>query len=136
MEDVFNAIQVTGDSIGDVMFYGRGAGKLPTASAVVADIMDIVKSKGNKKPLSWGPGGEDTVYSPADLTSRWYFRVAGDFFADGATRLRNGDANDGESVHLQRGYDHRPDPGSAEGAGCEGTVSGAGLRQSPGSDIN
>ena len=100
VEDVFNAIQVTGDSIGDVMFYGRGAGKLPTASAVVADIMDIVKSKGNKKPLSWGPGGEDTVYSPADLTSRWYFRVAGDFFADGATRLRNGDANDGESAFI------------------------------------
>ena len=100
VEDVFNAIQVTGDSIGDVMFYGRGAGKLPTASAVVADIMDIVKSKGNKKPLSWGPGGEDTVYSPADLTSRWYFRVAGDFFVDGATRLRNGDANDGESAFI------------------------------------
>ena len=100
VEDVFNAIQVTGDSIGDVMFYGRGAGKLPTASAVVADIMDIVKSKGNKKPLSWGPGGEDTVYSPADLTSRWYFRAAGDFFADGATRLRNGDANDGESAFI------------------------------------
>lgn len=100
VEDVFNAIQVTGDSIGDVMFYGRGAGKLPTASAVVADIMDIVKSKGNKKPLSWGPGGEDTVYSPADLASRWYFRVAGDFFVDGATRLRNGDANDGESAFI------------------------------------
>ena len=82
------------------MFYGRGAGKLPTASAVVADIMDIVKSKGNKKPLSWGPGGEDTVYSPADLASRWYFRVAGDFFVDGATRLRNGDANDGESAFI------------------------------------
>ena len=97
---MFNAIQVTGDSIGDVMFYGRGAGKLPTASAVVADIMDIVKSKGNKKPLSWGPGGEDTVYSPADLASRWYFRVAGDFFVDGATRLRNGDANDGESAFI------------------------------------
>ena len=100
VEDVFNAISVTGNAIGDVMFYGRGAGKLPTASAVVADIMDIVKSKGNKKPLSWGPGGEDTVYSPADLTSRWYFRVAGDFFADGATRLRNGDANDGESAFI------------------------------------
>ena len=35
VEDVFNAILVKGDATGDVMFYGRGAGKLPTASAVV-----------------------------------------------------------------------------------------------------
>lgn len=40
---VFNAIFVKGNVIGDVMFYGKGAGKLPTASAVVADIVDAVK---------------------------------------------------------------------------------------------
>lgn len=38
---VFNAIFVTGDAVDDVMFYGRGAGKMPTASAVCADIMDV-----------------------------------------------------------------------------------------------
>jgi len=43
VEDVFNAIVVKGDAIGDAMFYGRGAGKLPTASAVVADVIDVVK---------------------------------------------------------------------------------------------
>ncbi len=43
VEDVFNAIVVKGDAIGDAMFYGRGAGKLPTASAVVADVIDIAK---------------------------------------------------------------------------------------------
>lgn len=43
VEDVFNAIVVKGNAIGDAMFYGRGAGKLPTASAVVADVIDIVK---------------------------------------------------------------------------------------------
>lgn len=43
VEDVFNAIVVSGDAIGEAMFYGRGAGKLPTASAVVADIIDIAK---------------------------------------------------------------------------------------------
>lgn len=47
VEDVFNAIMVRGDSIGDVMFYGRGAGKLPTASAVMADVIDIVKGEGS-----------------------------------------------------------------------------------------
>ena len=41
---MFNAIAVRGDAIGDVMFYGRGAGKLPTASAVVADVIDIAKN--------------------------------------------------------------------------------------------
>jgi len=43
VEDVFNAILVKGDAIGDVMFYGRGAGKLPTASAVVGDVIDAAK---------------------------------------------------------------------------------------------
>lgn len=43
VEDVFNAIVVSGDAIGDAMFYGRGAGKLPTASAVIADIIDIAR---------------------------------------------------------------------------------------------
>jgi len=49
VEDVFNAIMIRGDSVGDVMFYGRGAGKLPTASAVMADVIDIVKDDGNKR---------------------------------------------------------------------------------------
>lgn len=43
VHDVFNAILVKGNVIGEVMFYGRGAGKLPTASAVVADIVDAIK---------------------------------------------------------------------------------------------
>lgn len=46
----YNAIMVEGDAVGPVMFYGLGAGKMPTASAVVADIMEAVKSKnGNKE---------------------------------------------------------------------------------------
>jgi homoserine dehydrogenase len=53
VEDVFNAILVVGDALGDVMFYGRGAGKLPTASAVVADIIDIGKHLNNRRHLFW-----------------------------------------------------------------------------------
>ncbi len=45
VQDVFNAIMVRGDAVGDVMFYGRGAGNLPTASAVVADMIDILEHK-------------------------------------------------------------------------------------------
>ncbi len=53
VNDVFNAIMVRGDSIGDVMFYGRGAGKMPTASAVVADVIDCVKHLSARKYLYW-----------------------------------------------------------------------------------
>lgn len=53
VEDVFNGIVVRGDAIGDVMFYGRGAGKLPTASAVVADVIDAVKHFHARKYIDW-----------------------------------------------------------------------------------
>ena len=49
VEDVFNAILVRGDMVGDVMFYGPGAGSLPTASAVCADIMDCIRHKNEAK---------------------------------------------------------------------------------------
>jgi homoserine dehydrogenase len=44
VDDVFNAVQMRGDMLGDVLFYGKGAGKLPTASAVVADVIDALKN--------------------------------------------------------------------------------------------
>ncbi len=53
VDGVFNAIMVTGDCVGDVMFYGKGAGKLPTASAVVADVVDAVKHKERSKKIFW-----------------------------------------------------------------------------------
>lgn len=78
VDDVFNAILIRGDEVGEVMFYGRGAGKLPTASAVVADVVDCVKHLQARKYLSWDEGKsgyiadhrEDTVslyvYGEAD----------------------------------------------------------------------
>ena len=75
VEDVFNGISVRGDAIGDVMFYGRGAGKLPTASAVVADVMDVARNMGSRKALSWEPGGGDAVCGADALASRWYVRA-------------------------------------------------------------
>lgn len=74
VEDVFNAISVTGNAIGDVMFYGRGAGKLPTASAVVADVIDIAKDLKTARCAVWGPGSRDLVVSSDILSSRWYVR--------------------------------------------------------------
>ena len=75
VEDVFNAIAVTGNAVGDVMFYGRGAGKLPTASAVAADVIDIARDPKRDHGNQWGPGSEDLVVSSDGLTSRWYVRA-------------------------------------------------------------
>lgn len=61
VRDVFNAILVRGDAVGDVCFYGRGAGKLPTASAVVADMVDCAKHVNRKKIFGWGEGSKDYV---------------------------------------------------------------------------
>jgi homoserine dehydrogenase len=60
VDDVYNAISVTGDGVGDVLFYGQGAGKLPTASAVVGDIIDCLKHPHTVLKLTW----EDS--DPAD----------------------------------------------------------------------
>ena len=53
VNDVFNAIFVHGNVLGDAMFYGSGAGKLPTASAVVADIVDIAKHLNHNILIDW-----------------------------------------------------------------------------------
>jgi len=63
IEDVFNGIMITGDAIGDVTFYGRGAGKLPTASAVGADIIDCIKFAENPRYFSWEDSNDDFVVS-------------------------------------------------------------------------
>ena len=105
VEDVFNAIAVKGNAIGDVMFYGRGAGKLPTASAVVADVMDAAKHLGSRKYLEWGPGGADVTASPDELESRWYVRAqvgaeaAKALFPEASFLARPG-ASEGESAFL------------------------------------
>ena len=61
VDDVFNAVLVKGDMLGDVVFYGKGAGKLPTASAVVADVVDALKNgaQGARQPVlaARRPGG-------------------------------------------------------------------------------
>ena len=54
VEDVFNAIMVNGNATGDVMFYGKGAGKLATASAVVADMLDSIEHADHRRRISLG----------------------------------------------------------------------------------
>lgn len=74
VNDVFNAIMVRGDEVGDVMFYGRGAGKFPTASAVVGDVIDCVKHLAARKYLFWEDGTEDYVADPMSDITKLYIR--------------------------------------------------------------
>lgn len=53
VKDVFNAIFVHGNMVDDVMFYGKGAGSLPTASAVAADVVECVRNLGKHLPIIW-----------------------------------------------------------------------------------
>lgn len=73
--DVFNAILVRGDAVGDVVFYGRGAGKFPTASAVVADVIDCAKHKERRKLLEWAPAESNYVIDPLQESSSLYVRA-------------------------------------------------------------
>jgi len=75
VDDVFNAIVVKGDAIGDAMFYGRGAGKLPTASAVVADIVDVVRNTGNAGKNVWNIRSEENMVDPESMDAKFYVRI-------------------------------------------------------------
>ena len=77
INDVFNVILVKGDCTGDVMFYGKGAGKLPTASAVVADVVDCAKHLKARKRIFWTDSDGSQVASYKDSKTAMYIRVAG-----------------------------------------------------------
>ncbi len=77
VNDVYNAIFVTGDTIGDTMFYGRGAGEMPTASAVVADIMDAARDLLRNVPgiISCTCFEEKPVKDIMAIESKYYVRL-------------------------------------------------------------
>ncbi|MDQ2085506.1 homoserine dehydrogenase [Herbivorax sp. ANBcel31] len=75
VEDVFNAILLMGDAIGEAMFYGRGAGKLPTASAVVADVIEVVKHWGSFGGYNWEVKEENNVADIMETKSRFLVRI-------------------------------------------------------------
>lgn len=77
VNDVFNAIFVHGNVLGDAMFYGSGAGKLPTASAVVADIVDIAKHLHKNILVSWSSKKMDLV-DKGRSESRFFVRSTDD----------------------------------------------------------
>ena len=72
---VYNAVMITGDSVGDVMFYGKGAGKLPTASAVVADVIDAVKHIERSKKIAWSDVGSDFMVYEDEKSFEFFIRT-------------------------------------------------------------
>ena len=78
---VFNAIFVHGNVLGDAMFYGSGAGKLPTASAVVGDVVDCAKHLNETVMMSWSSQGLDLV-DIKEVQHRFFVRVKGSLTGD------------------------------------------------------
>lgn len=74
VDDVYNGILVRGNATGDVVFYGKGAGKLPTASAVAADIIDCVKANGTYHSLQWPDSNRDNVADYLQESAVMYIR--------------------------------------------------------------
>ncbi len=78
IDDVFNGILIRGDATGDVVFYGRGAGKFPTASAVVADMIDAAKANTTSKSLNWEDSTENQVADYRTIAYPFYLRIRSD----------------------------------------------------------
>ncbi|MBE5883683.1 MAG: homoserine dehydrogenase [Lachnospiraceae bacterium] len=81
VNDVFNAVFVTGNMLGDSMYYGRGAGKLPTASAVVSDVVDCARHQG-KSILCFWDKEEVKLADVAETEKAFYVRATADAKAE------------------------------------------------------
>ena len=80
VDGVFNAIYVEGDAVGSTLYYGRGAGDMPTGSAVVSDIADIAYTIFNKivvqKPLFSKPEKKKNLLKMDEVRSKYFFRFS------------------------------------------------------------
>ena len=74
---VMNAVTVRGSAAGEIFFYGAGAGRMPTASAVAADLIDCLRRDGSRGELIWGPEQPERFADPDTIPSRWYIRYTG-----------------------------------------------------------
>lgn len=78
VNDVFNSVLVRGNAVGDVAFYGQGAGKMATASAVVADVIDCARHIDERKPFGWDDAVENYVVDYKETEISFYIRANGD----------------------------------------------------------
>ncbi len=121
VDDVFNAILVRGDATGEVVFYGKGAGKLPTASAVISDVIDAAKAEGTIPTLQWQEALPGQVADGRQVPGAFYVRLTGcdgqeraccEAQFEGACFLQRSDSLQGEVAFVAEGLseeelDHR-----------------------------
>ncbi len=88
---VMNAVCVRGNAVGETLFYGAGAGRMPTASAMVADILDTMRRGNGRKFIDWGPEIPERFVDPDEVPSRWFVRYSGDCGSAFADKCVSGD---------------------------------------------
>ena len=71
---VMNAVAVRGNAVGECLFYGAGAGRMPTASAIVADLLDTMRRGAGRTYIHWGPEKPERLADPEGVPFRWYVR--------------------------------------------------------------
>lgn len=100
VDDVFNACLVTGNGFDKILFYGRGAGKFPTASAVLGDVIDCVKHKITVFSQSWDSSSDDSFIDSIDnFKAKWYVRTDSDTDMS-AYNIENKIECDGETSYI------------------------------------
>ena len=89
VNDVFNAVLIKAETTGEVLFYGKGAGKMPTASSVIADIIEAEKTEGNIKSVFWERGAQSAAAEKNSVSERYFIRTDSDVFSllSGAEKL-------------------------------------------------
>lgn len=102
---VFNAVLVRGPDLGDVLFYGQGAGKEPTAAAVISDIVDAARANGNIPTLGWQDAAHDTLIDHHQDITPMMLRVARNEYAAvaelfGCAQKIEGYSDDGEAAFI------------------------------------
>ena len=75
VNDVFNAVLIKAETTGEVLFYGKGAGKMPTASSVIADIIEAEKTDGNIKSVFWEDGAQSAAAEKDSVSERYFIRT-------------------------------------------------------------
>lgn len=96
---VFNACLVRGDAVGDVVFYGQGAGKLATASAVVGDVIDCACNTKERKFFGWDEGKDDLLADYLDEEISLYVRATAESMENAEAEIEN---HLGEVTYLSR----------------------------------
>jgi homoserine dehydrogenase len=110
VNDVFNAVYVRGNAVGEVMFYGRGAGSLPTGSSVTGDLLEVARGilKGGSARISQTHYAERPVVPIEAIESNYYVRTLTDDKPGVLASIATCFGNNGvslESVLQKQGHD-------------------------------